>query len=41
LAWEKVEALRQVLRGGGVGTAALEDSFEIERCVRMATSRPR
>src|SRR5712691_1313298 len=31
-AWprEKVEALRQVLRGGGVG-AVLEDSFEIER----------
>jgi len=28
---EKVEALRQVLRGGGVATAALEDSFEIER----------
>ncbi len=32
-AWprEKVEALRQLLRGVGVGTAALEDSFEIER----------
>jgi len=32
-AWprEKVEALRQVLRGAGVGTAPLADSFEIER----------
>ena len=33
-AWprEKVEALRQVLRGGGLGAAAaLQDSFEIER----------
>src|SRR5512134_981284 len=32
-AWprDKVEALRQVLRGGSVASTTLEDSFEIER----------